>query len=152
MTTSANSVITAIDLRRPGLALARGHLLLFFAQGHHLAWCGQPLFDDPLYATAQGVAVDASDGTATPISTEAQAGTIGDILARYGALSPADLRTLIQASDPWRSARKNGGLVDHNELTDWFRRPDETDDPGSGRPTPAECAAAEAYLTSRTMT
>jgi hypothetical protein len=33
--------------------------------------------------------------------------TIGYVLSRYSALSPPDLRTLIQASLPWRPAMKS---------------------------------------------
>ncbi|WP_285473262.1 hypothetical protein [Actinoplanes sp. NBRC 101535] len=153
MTTSADSVIAAIDFRRPGLTAAKKHLLLFFAQGHHLAWSGQPLFGDPLFATDRGVALRPGDACSdsTPISTEGQAGTVTDVVVRYGSLSPAELRTLVKASEPWQRARKAGAdsPLDLDELTAWFRRPDETDDPDSERPNPAERAAAEAYVTSR---
>jgi uncharacterized phage-associated protein len=152
MTTTAMSVIAAIDVRRPGLKPAKQHLLLFFAQGHHLAWAGKPLFSEALYATDRGVALQAPDlEEAAPITDEALLGTISNVVIRYSGLSPADLRTLVQASLPWQLARKAGddARIEWAWLTDWFRRPDETDDPDDERPNRAERAEAEAYLASR---
>ncbi|WP_430785114.1 hypothetical protein [Actinoplanes sp. G11-F43] len=152
MTTSVNSVINAIDFRRPGLTVAKKHLLLFFAQGHHLAWADEPLYAEPLYATDRSVTVaDTDTGEPAPaIDDNALLGTITEVVVRYGALSPADLRTLVQASLPWQLARKgdDDGRIEWAWLTDWFRRPDETDDSESERPNRAERAAAEANLTS----
>jgi uncharacterized phage-associated protein len=151
MTTSVNSVIAAIDARRPGLKPAKKHLLLFFAQGHHLAWADEPLFAEPMHATDRGVALhDLGDDTA-PAVTEAALGTITNVVIRYSSLSPADLRTLVQASTPWQMARKAGGdtRIEREWLADWFRRPDETDDPDDERPNQAERAEAEAWLASR---
>jgi uncharacterized phage-associated protein len=153
MTTSANSVIAAIDFRRPGLKAGKKLLLLFFAQGHHLAWSGQPLFDEPMYATDRGVTFQGfSDKPVEQPDTEAELNTVGYIIARYSALSPADLRTLIQSSRPWQHATKPDGdsRIDCLLLTDWFRRPDETDDPDDERPNRAEVAAVESFLASRT--
>lgn len=145
MTTSANSVLTAIDARRPGLKLAKKHLLLFFVQGHHLAHFDGPLFDAPITATDRGVSVPGADGSpAGQPDSEGPLNTIGYVLERYSALSPADLRTLIQASQPWQEATKpgGGGRIDSDVLRDWFRRDDETNDPDDERPNRAERAAA----------
>ncbi|AEV86886.1 hypothetical protein ACWT_5868 [Actinoplanes sp. SE50] len=152
MTTSASSVITAINTRRPGLKPAKQHMLMFFMQGHHLAWRDRALFDEPMHATERAVEIDASADSAEPqITDEAALNTIGYVIARYSALSPADLRTLIQASQPWQTATKPGSesRIEWAHLRDWFQRPDETDDPDDERPNRAEVAAAEAYLTSR---
>ena len=148
--TSANSVIAAIAARRPGLRPAKQHLLLFFGQGHHLAWAGEPLFSEDLYATDHGVAAGTTDAEAAPITSEAQLGTISNVIIRYSGLSPADLRTLVQASRPWQLARAgDDARIEWAWLTEWFRRPDETDDPDDERPSRAERAEAEAYLASR---
>lgn len=155
MTTNVNSVIAAMDARRPGLKPAKKHLLLFFIQGHHLAWADEPMFAEALYATDRGVSLDDADNDpAAPISDEAVLGTISSVLVRYSGLSPADLRTLIQASQPWESAAKPGaeGRIELAWLSDWFRRPDETDDPDDERPNRAEAAEAEAYLSARGRT
>jgi uncharacterized phage-associated protein len=150
--TSVNSVITAIDARRPGMKPAKKQLLLFFAQGHHLAWADEPLFAEALYATERGVALQTTGlEEATPITSEALLGTISNVVVRYSGLSPSDLRTLVQASLPWQLARKAGddARIEWTWLTDWFRRSDETDDPDDERPNRAERAEAEAYLASR---
>jgi uncharacterized phage-associated protein len=150
-TTTPNAIFEFIDARRPGLKPGKKQLLLFFCQGHHLAWFDDPLFAEPLYATDRGAAVDIPAGPAEHIAGERLANTIGYVLDRYSALSPADLRTLVQASEPWRLARKNADelRIEWVWLRDWFRRPDETDDPDDERPNRAERAEAEAYLAAR---
>jgi uncharacterized phage-associated protein len=144
MTTSAHLVIDAIEARRPGLSDTKRNLLLFFVQGHHLAHSGDALFAEALYATDRGVDIDdtSEDAESTPLGNGAL-NTVGDVLARYGDLSPADLRTLVQASVPWQLAIKStlGPRIEWAWLRDWFRRPDETDDPEDDRPTKAMMAA-----------
>jgi uncharacterized phage-associated protein len=143
ITISANSVIAAIDARRPGLKLAKKHLLLFFIQGHHIAHFGSPLFNEPITATDRGVSVPDADGSrAEQPGSEGPLNTIGYVIERYGALSPADLRTLIQSSAPWLTTR-TGGRVDPDNLRDWFRRDDETNDPDDERPNRAERAQVD---------
>jgi uncharacterized phage-associated protein len=140
---AANSVLAAIDARRPGLKLGKQQSLLFFAQGHHIAHFGVPLFNEPIIATDRGVTIpDADGGLAKQPDNEGPLNTIGYVVERYGALSPADLRALIQASQPWQLATLTGGVVNLDALRDWFRRPDETDDPDDERPNRAERAAA----------
>jgi len=155
MTTNAYSVIAAIDERRPGMKSGKQQLLLFFAQGHHLVWGGGPLFAEKMAATNRGVAAETSAGEdTTKITSEALLNTIGYVVTRYAALSPVDLRTLIEASQPWQNARKSdlSPYIDLDQLRNWFLRPDETDDPDDERPSRAEVADVEAYLASRTKT
>ncbi|MGX6604833.1 Panacea domain-containing protein [Micromonosporaceae bacterium Da 78-11] len=141
---SANSVIAAMDARRPGLKLAKKHSLLFFAQGHHIAHFGVPLFDEPIVATDRGVSVpDADSSPAEQPDSEGPLNTIGYVVERYGSLSPADLRALIQAAEPWQLATLTGGVVNVGALRDWFLRDDETDDPDDERPNRAERAQAD---------
>lgn len=142
---TADSVLAAIDARRPGLKLAKRHLLLYFAQGHHLAHFGTPLFNDPIVAMSGGnVAVGAAGIRDEQPTGEGQLNTIGYVVERYGALSPEDLRTLVRASTPWktRNAFYGHGQIDLDDLRDWFRRDDETNDPDDERPNRAERAAA----------
>ncbi len=146
VTFSANSVIAAIDARRPGLTLAKKHSLLFFVQGHHGAHFGVPLFDEPIYATDGGVTVPVADGCpADQPTAEGPLNTIGYVVERYASLSPTDLRTLIRESQPWLAASGAGNyinVIDLDVLRDWFRRDDETNDPDDERPNRAERAAA----------
>ncbi|MEU4558477.1 hypothetical protein AB0F72_08805 [Actinoplanes sp. NPDC023936] len=147
MTISANSVIAAIDVRRPGLSETKRNLLLYFCQGHQLAHSGDALFGEALFATDNGVDLDepADKDTGEPLSP-GQLNTIADALERYGDLSPADLRTLVQASVPWQLAIKStlGPRIEWAWLRDWFRRPDEVNDPEDDRPTQARVAAWQA--------
>lgn len=137
---SAKSVIAAIDARRPGLKPAKKHLLLFFAQGHHIAHFGVPLFGEPIVATDRGVTVATEGSPVEQPDGEGPLNTIGYVVERYGSLTPADLRTLVQSSQPWQLAALTGGLVNIGALRDWFRRDDETDDPDDERPNRAERA------------
>jgi uncharacterized phage-associated protein len=141
VTSTANSVIAAIDARRPGLKLAKKHSLLFFVQGHHVAHFGVPLFAEPILATDRGVTVEADGSPAGQPDSEGPLNTIGYVVERYGALSPADLRALIQVSEPWQLASLTVGVVNIGALRDWFRRDDETNDPGDERPNRAERTA-----------
>ncbi len=147
LTTSVTSGIAAIESTRPGLSETKTQLLLFFAQGHHLANSGDALFTEPIYATDRGIAVDDLTDDPTPALTgEGPLNTVGYVLSRYGNLSPADLRTLVQASQPWQLAMKPGGgpRIEWAWLRDWFSRPDETEDTDDDRPTASMIAAFRA--------
>ena len=144
--TSVTSVITAIDINRPGLSDTKRNLLLFFAQGHYLARGGGALFAEALYATDTGVEVEVDDVAPVDGAEEPSSGalnTINTVLMRYADLSPADLRTLIQASQPWQLARKSSAVprIEWAWLTDWFTRSEETDDPADDRPTRSQLMA-----------
>lgn len=115
--------------RKPKLAL-----LLFFAQGHHLAHCHKPLFDGPIYATADGVSLALPD-PAGECPSNTQWGTVGSVLARYERMHLADLRSLVRVSDAWQAARDGSdtGEIDHGLLDGWFSRAEECNDPDDGR-------------------
>jgi hypothetical protein len=150
MTTSANTVIDAIEERAPELSEIRQHLLLFFCQGHHLADLGAPLFAEPLYATLSGVHVDLEAGEPEPDTTamnNQQLGTVGYVLHRYHSLSIADLSTLVVASSAWQLARQAGddARIEWMWLTDWFRRPAEM----AGKPTAEDADELAAFRKAR---
>lgn len=142
--TSVNSVITAIEINRPGLSETKRNLLLFFCQGHHLALGGEALFPEALYATDRGVGIDdPSEPAVVQPPSNGALNIINGALLRYGDLSPADLRTLVQASTPWQLAMKStaGQRIEWAWLRDWFTRPDENNDPDDDRPTKAQLTA-----------
>ena len=99
--------------------------LLYYAQGHHLATFGQPLFHDAIYAWDMGPVVpgvwkEERDGdpwaaeTVAPKLGEAELNTVGYILSRYGNLSGKDLENLSHSEDPWRDANERrlpGGSI-----------------------------------------
>lgn len=143
---SANSALAAIDARRPGLKPAKKHLLLFFAQGHHSAHFGEPLFIGPVVAIDRGVTVPSATGLrVSEPDDEGALNTIGYVLERYGCLSPSDLRTLIRASEPWQSVQP-GDAIEAATLREWFGRDDETDDPDDERPNRTERDQVAALL------
>jgi uncharacterized phage-associated protein len=133
MTSSANSVITAIQQRRPDQDATRIPLLLFFCQGHHLADTGTPLFAEPLHATPDGVHVDLHQPEPAEPMNDRLLGTVGTVLHRYADMTTADLRSLVQHSSAWQLAQppsNNPGHISWSWLSDWFRRPAERE----GRP------------------
>lgn len=138
MTTSANSVIAAIDQRRPNQSDDRKHLLLFFCQGHHLALTGNPMFAEPMYATPSGVRVEIDDAARIEPITNRQFGTLGYVVRRYAGMDNADLQSLVQVSSAWQLARRvpDETRIEWMWLTDWFNRPSER----AGKPTAEEAA------------
>ena len=142
--TSAYSVSTALDINRPGLSDTKRKLLLFFCQGHYLALGGDALFPEALYAVESGVVVD--DSSPSDVIEPPSRGAlniINAVLHRYGDLSPTDLRTLVQASLPWRLAMRStsGARIEWAWLRDWFTRHEETEDLDGDRPTKAQLIA-----------
>ncbi len=135
---------------RPGRPQTRLWTVLFFAQGNHLAWCGQPLFTEPILRTDSGVHIDLPDTGEydTAALTEAHLGSAGDAADRYGWMTVTDLRTVLQSSAPWQQAAP-GEPINLDVLRDWMRRPAETDDPDDDRPNSTECAAADARWAAR---
>lgn len=59
--TSAISVIAAIDARRPGLKLAKKHLLMYFMQGHHFAHFDTSLFTEEIEIHGRSIAIFGRD-------------------------------------------------------------------------------------------
>lgn len=109
---SAHDVAAALRARQPHLGKVSIHKLLYFAQGHHLATFGQPLFRESIFAWDNGPVVsefwkaeDADLSAPSPTELgEAELNTVGYVLSRYGALSPRDLINLSHSQDPWKTA------------------------------------------------
>lgn len=61
-----------------------------------------------MHATDRGITLgDTITEDAAPIGSERRLKTIGYVVTRYGVLSLADLRTLVQASTPWQLGMKS---------------------------------------------
>jgi uncharacterized phage-associated protein len=54
---AARDVAAAIRERIPGVGIKRLHILMYFAQGHHLATFDEPLFHEEIFAYAWGPCV-----------------------------------------------------------------------------------------------
>lgn len=124
MTASAHTVAAALHARRTGLGPSKLNSLLYFCQGHHLADLGEPLFAEPLFAVANGAVVETFTSDATERLAGEQLSTVGAVIARYGNLSPGDLRTLVWNGDPWKlaAARPEDPRIEWMWLQDWFTR------------------------------
>jgi uncharacterized phage-associated protein len=144
MPVSARDVAAALRERHPGLGKKKLHKLLYFAQGHHLAVFGRPLFSDTIAAWDMGPVVpslwkqekdgDPWPGEAMPPKLgEAELNTVGYVLSRYGRLSGQDLEDLSHSQAPWRDAnarRLPGGSVriEPDAIRDFFAAAEDADD------------------------
>ncbi len=96
--------------------------LCYYAQGIHLAICGEPLFDEPIRAWIHGPVVpelwrkyrDCS-GDALPIPDSIQAEKyddvtreiLDDVAFTYGQFSAWALRRLTHEEPPWKETKRN---------------------------------------------
>lgn len=113
MTTSARLVADEIRSRISGVGTVKVHKLLYYAQGHHLATFGQPLFRETVSAWDMGPVVgtlwyEESNGVQPQVEdaglTEGELNTIGYVVHRYGGLTGNDLIRLSHTERPWRQA------------------------------------------------
>ncbi|MGW4958627.1 Panacea domain-containing protein [Nonomuraea sp. NPDC004186] len=109
MPASARAVVEAFRQRRSQLGARKLQALLYYAQGHHLAFSGRPLFEDTIAAGDTGPGVDAcwdeeADTDNLGALSEAELNTIGYVLSRYGSLSTQELEDRIHAEPPWQRA------------------------------------------------
>ncbi|WP_440099705.1 Panacea domain-containing protein [Streptosporangium sp. H16] len=123
------------------------HKLLYYAQGHHLAAFGRPLFRESISAWDMGPVVgqvwgDEKYGALIeepPELTEAELNTIGYVLSRYGGLTATDLENLTHSEGPWQRAdrdRPPGGKarMELESLREFFsNQVDDEDEPQPDR-------------------
>src|SRR5690554_112767 len=95
--------------------------LLYYAQGWHLVWDGEPLFADAIMATEAGVRIEAVDsllrdnfavtrvigGQDTNLSESARQ-TLSGIVKFYGGKNHFRLSEAIVTEKPWLHAREAG--------------------------------------------
>jgi uncharacterized phage-associated protein len=138
---SARDVAAVFRRRSPGLPTKKLHKLLYYAQGHHLATFGLPLFSETISAWDMGPVVGelwfeeserkAPDRLAD--LNEAQLNTVGYVLSRYGGLSGLDLEHLTHTEAPWRRANRGrrphgSARIEQDWLADYFGNADSDDD------------------------
>ncbi|WP_336214869.1 Panacea domain-containing protein [Nonomuraea sp. LPB2021202275-12-8] len=120
--------------------------LLYYAQGHHLATFGQPLFNDTIMAWDMGPVVPSVwqeekygsepwlKDTVAPALGEAELNTIGYVLSRYGNLSGKDLESLSHSETPWKRANahrppRGSARIEVEWIEEFFRQAaDDTSD------------------------
>jgi uncharacterized phage-associated protein len=130
MTVSAHDVAAALRERIPGLPTLKLHKLLYYAQAHHLAATGEPMFGEPVVAWDKGPVVDAlwrseRDHEPAPPARELSDGhlnIVDYVIARYGSLSGADLMHLTHGEDPWKRADQGRSAGGHARIrNEWMR-------------------------------
>jgi uncharacterized phage-associated protein len=160
MTTTARNVAAALCERLPGVTAAKLHKYLYYAQGHHLAMLGRPLFEEAIAAWDHGPVVPAFWGcerqptTDADDLTNAELSTLEYVAARYGGLTINDLERLTKAETPWQladAARRPGVSV--TIRPDWLRDYFSTDGSptaGEGK-TPVDASVLAAAVTEATL-
>ena len=119
--------------------------LLYYAQGHHLAEFGEPLFEDDFMAWEQGPVVPSShhhlktylegnqdvvglsvverDPTHPKHITETVDRFLKRVMTYYNRYSPWGLRTMIQEEGPWLHTQ-NGDIISREALKQFFGQED----------------------------
>jgi uncharacterized phage-associated protein len=135
--TSVHDAADELRRRVPAVEPAKLHKLLYYVQGWHLAFFGEPWFDATVEAWACGPAVpdlppDDPPGAPTPHHRAVDTGRLACVdfvVERYGLLSTRDLIRLAQAEEPWRSVSESEDdavgprpPISHDALRDWFQR------------------------------
>lgn len=116
---SKSSRMTAMKLQK----------LVYYSQSWHLAWTGEPLFEEKIQAWANGPVTyalftqhrgkywisqaDLSRGNPAGLSAD-QVSSIDAVIDAYGGLSGAQLSALTHAETPWILARTGLGDGDHS--------------------------------------
>lgn len=134
----------AAELRRrfngdPGVV--KIHKLLYYAQGWHLTFAGEPLFGERIEAWANGPVVadlwhDEKKNRPRPKGPAlagAQLATIDYVVERYGRYGAKDLIRRTHDEDPWREASEADASgwgvespeINHEALRRWFEDDDE---------------------------
>ena len=101
--------------------------LVYYSQAWHLAWDGEPLFDEPIQAWANGpvvralydqhrgwYTVDKWPKGDTRKLTKDERETINTVLAAYGGLSGRQLSHLTHSEAPWQEAREGLAPTDRS--------------------------------------
>ena len=139
--TTARAVADEIRARIPGVGVVKLHKLLYYAQGHHLADLGHPLFEDTISAWDMGPVVgtlwyaeqnDPTGGPSDPL-TEGQLNTIAYVVSRYGGLTGNDLIRLSHSEPPWLEANAHrppgtSVRIETQAIHDHFTRLADEDD------------------------
>jgi uncharacterized phage-associated protein len=132
----------ANELRRQlgDISAVKVQNLLYYAQGWHLAYTGQPMFKEAIRASADGPVVadlwaDEEGGWGKPSTRaldDAALATVEYVVDRYGRLSVAALIRMTQDEVPWRElsesddpATSPSPEITHEALARWFKSDDQ---------------------------
>ncbi len=108
--------------------------LVYYAQGFHLAWYGEPLFLDPIEAWAHGPVVPPlyskyQEYGAKPLPSppefdpaaidERTRELLEEVYQVYGQYSAWGLRNLSHEEAPWKDTPRNG-IISHEAMRTYF--------------------------------
>jgi uncharacterized phage-associated protein len=109
------------------------HKLLYYCQGWHLAWFGEPLFEEDVNAWLNGPVVadlwhDEDKERSLPARREldsAMLNTVEYVVSRYGSLTGKQLIRLTHEEAPWRTLSEQestftGDVISHEQLKAFF--------------------------------
>lgn len=114
-TTSAHDIARELRERLPGIGVTKLHKLLYYCQGWHAAWTGEPMFGEEIEAWDMGPVVadlwhdedkDREPPEPSEVTDSARA-TISYVVTRYGQLSGKDLIRLTHNEAPWRDVSED---------------------------------------------
>lgn len=140
MTASAHDIADELRKRLPGVGAVKLHKLLYYAQGHHLAMFGQPLFEEAIEAWANGPVVasfwaDEKHGRSRPRAKDVPGEaleTIEYVVGRYGHFTGRELIDKTHAEDPWLSVSESDDptlagdpRITEDVLRRWFEQDPE---------------------------
>ena len=130
MTVSAHDIVRQLRDMLPGAGDVKVQKLLYYCQGWHLAFTGEPMFPERIAAWDKGpVVADLwhAEDKGRPIPTpkplgHSALGTIGYVVERYGTLTGNDLARLGHSEDPWIDADSSasGDTISHQAMADFF--------------------------------
>ena len=131
-TASVTAIAAEIRRRRPSIRKVRLHKLLYYVQGYHLAWQGEPAFSDDIEAWELGPVVASLwhaekhrvQGRPEPLR-ESVRNILTNVLCRLGDKTGAELTAATHAEDPWLDATRGGTaianqLITHKSLAEYF--------------------------------
>lgn len=144
MSVTADQVAAALRTALPNLDGAKLHYLLYYVQGHQLAFHGRPAYAETITAGAEGPYIDGLHDNGElyqPGTVDAQIfDTAMRVARRYGQLTTADLTRLTRAETPWQAARP-GAAIEHTDLAAFFASVGADEQPADiPEPTPDELA------------
>ncbi|MGH9188439.1 MAG: Panacea domain-containing protein [Acidimicrobiales bacterium] len=138
---SAHDVARELRARIPDVGVAKLQKLLYYVQGWHLTWAGEPMFGESIEAWTDGPVVaahwadekhDRPHAAAMEMDAD-EIATVDYVVQRYGRFSGKDLIRRTHQEDPWRDASEReepaasgrNPEITHEALRRWFMQDDE---------------------------
>lgn len=138
---TANELAAFLRFELPDVGGPKLHRLLYYVQGHRLAYSGRPAFTEAIVAGPDGPEVagfddDHREHVRGVLDDEVLSIAYMEVVGRYGRLSTADLNRLSMAETPWRDASP-GAVIGHDALAAFFAGDGAREQP-EGIPAPTE--------------